>query len=506
MLLCDVTNQKFGYFPDTLSSGSSKDICLSCDYCGIIYDTIMKRRTIAHKIIQKDACPKCKYIKMSEINQMKYGVDNVFQLKTVKEKIVSTNLEKYGVEFPQLNTEIRNKSKKTMLEKYGVENSSQSKELNDKRIATNLAKYGVANPSSNDEVKTKRKITNIARYGHEYYIASEDCRERVKQKYGVDNVFRLESIKTKIRSSRIRNGNIKIHNGKSIEDWAKNFGFSRSHFNDLVNTHGWEFAITCTKKYTNIDNMIRSILEKHSIEYLFDTSMGKYRPDFIIGKLIIEADGLWYHSDAVNKSKSYHEQKRLFYLDNKYVPLFFRQDEILKKTHIVESIILNKLGRSNKIYARNTSVSEIDKKLGSVFFRSNHIMGSGSGRCFALYNNGEIVACMRMKQITDGWEISRFSTKCGISVVGGFSKLISFFLNTVGSTNIVTFIDLRYGSGDYLDSLGFKSCGYNLSFKWTDGHESFHRMRFKGNSGYDNGLFKIWDCGQAKFTFIGHLG
>jgi hypothetical protein len=63
-----------------------------------------------------------------------------------------------------------------------------------------------------------------------------------------------------------------------------------------------------------------------------------------------------------------------------------------------------------------------------------------------------------------------------------------------------TFIDLRYGDGDYLQSFGFKELSCHTSFQWTDGLDTFHRMKFKGNSGYEAGLFKIWDCGQRKMV------
>ena len=65
--------------------------------------------------------------------------------------------------------------------------------------------------------------------------------------------------------------------------------------------------------------------------------------------------------------------------------------------------------------------------------------------------------------------------------------------------SITTFIDKRYGSGSYLSGLGFVYKHTYPSFKWTDGFESFHRLKFPGNSGYDQDLFKIWDCGQAKW-------
>lgn len=54
--------------------------------------------------------------------------------------------------------------------------------------------------------------------------------------------------------------------------------------------------------------------------------------------------------------------------------------------------------------------------------------------------------------------------------------------------DILTFIDQRYGK--YLKDLGFIE-------QPTNGKKCFHRLHFKGNSGYKEGLAKIWDCGQT---------
>jgi hypothetical protein len=50
-----------------------------------------------------------------------YGVENVFQLNDVKDKIKNTNIEKYGVDNYTKTKEYIEKTKKTNMEKYGVE-------------------------------------------------------------------------------------------------------------------------------------------------------------------------------------------------------------------------------------------------------------------------------------------------------------------------------------------------------------------------------------------------
>ena len=76
----------------------------------------------------------------------KYGVENVFVLKSIKEKIRITNLEKYGVENPMQNDDIKNKN----------------------------------HHYQTDEVRNKIKVTNRKRYGANSYTASDVGKSHIK--------------------------------------------------------------------------------------------------------------------------------------------------------------------------------------------------------------------------------------------------------------------------------------------------------------------------------------
>lgn len=59
------------------------------------------------------------YNKRNETVKEKYGVENVFQLKDVKEKSKQTLIEHYGYEYNQAIPEVQAKTKATMLKKFG---------------------------------------------------------------------------------------------------------------------------------------------------------------------------------------------------------------------------------------------------------------------------------------------------------------------------------------------------------------------------------------------------
>jgi len=53
-------------------------------------------------------------------NMLKYGVENVFELENIKEKIKKTCLQRYGVEYPAQNEDIflKTQKKRFKIEKY----------------------------------------------------------------------------------------------------------------------------------------------------------------------------------------------------------------------------------------------------------------------------------------------------------------------------------------------------------------------------------------------------
>lgn len=460
-------------------------------------------------------------------NLKKYGVEHTSLLKSVIEKRKQTNLKKYGADCPMNSNSIQNNIKKNNIEKYGCEHHLSSKLIIDKRKSTNLERYGVENVFSLKSIQNKIKQDNLKKYGYKLYISTKECKDRIKSTnlklYGKENVFASQVIKDKIKKSNIikygvehpmknqsviqkglqtkfKNGKITTIDGKFISEIAEKSGLSYKTILQRSKIFSNIDDITSVSK-TNIETIIQNILRKNNINFVYNKQVDKFRPDFIIDKIIIEANGLYWHSE-INRNKMYHKEKRLYYIQNGFKPLFFNEDEVIEKTNIVESIILNKLNKSSKIHGRKCNIVELKNIDSKHFFEENHLMGHGKGRCFALICNNEIVCAIRIVKKTNGFDISRFCTKLNTSVVGGFSKLIRFIEINLKPAFIETFIDLRYGSGDYLYNLGFVKQVENLSFSWVKDKQRLHRMNFPKNSGYDHGFVKLWDCGQAKFKKI----
>lgn len=287
-------------------------------------------------------------------------------------------------------------------------------------------------------------------------------------------------------------GQIKLVEGKTLKEHAEELGVAYSTFQSTLKHQGLDQALALSSKESQLEVLFKQWypLAVHN------KKLGDYRPDFRFDweKLVVECDGLYWHSDAVLKDSQYHVKKRAAYAALGYRSLFFRANEILNTPTIVKSIVDHKLGLSKRLYARKLLVVDLTKEEAKQFFLKNHLMGPGQGKTVALANDTAVVAALQYRKNFGKLDVSRFATLAGYAVVGGFSKL----LKQLPKGEITTYIDLRYGTGSHLASLGFTLANKpRESFQWTDGKTTWHRLKYKGDTGYDHGLYKIWDCGHA---------
>jgi hypothetical protein len=140
--------------------------CLT-DNCEYNFDKVF--RQLVKSGAYCNICSKIKHQnKIKEVVLNKYGVENVFQMKEIKDKIQYTNLLKYGVLHHNQNQEIRNKTKQTCIEKYGVDNPSKSNDIRLKMEETCIEKYGVRYMLQSETGKNIYKQTCLKKYGVEY--------------------------------------------------------------------------------------------------------------------------------------------------------------------------------------------------------------------------------------------------------------------------------------------------------------------------------------------------
>lgn len=464
MILKDKTLSELKLCVDNLSPNSHKKIYVQCDYCGVAYTCQMKNRTNSFSKYPKDCCNNCRYKKREELSLKNHGVKNSSQRPDVKNKIKNSNKDWLK------SQEFASKRSETMLKKYGTDNVMLSTEIKNKIFAT------------------------------------------IDEKYGVTNIMHLpevaKSAREKSVNTRISKGLIKTVDGLTLPQKASEIGLSKSFFGKIVREKGLEYALDYKKQSSSLKKNVHDFLVSLGLLPKINFSIGNKKPDLVVNDLVVECDGLYWHSDAFITKTGYYVDKMVTYKSLGYRPLFFRGDEICNKFEIVCSILKNALGlNEHKFYARKLISKEISPKSAFEFCERHHLIGGfkSASRSFALMNGDDILSVFQVKLLKNGtgsYDLSRYCTLPNTTIVGGFTKLLDFFERTCKPSSIQTFVDMRYGSGDYLRSFGFVEHSCYPSFQWTDGKQTLHRMKFKGNSGYEHGFNKIWDCGQRKMVKV----
>lgn len=174
--------------------------------------------------------------------------------------------------------------------------------------------------------------------------------------------------------------------------------------------------------------------------------------------LAIEFNGTYWHRED-NLGSQYHLDKtqKVELFGYKLIHIFDWEWEL--KQDIVKSRLLSALGCTNKIFARRTEVREIP--FPRQFLEDNHMQGAGtiSKYNYGLFLDNTMVAVMTFgtPRFNSGYtyELIRYCSLNGTTVVGGPSKLLRAFTN-VHKGSIISYSDRRWGQGDLYKILGFK--------------------------------------------------
>ncbi|MEC3878044.1 hypothetical protein [Parapedobacter sp. 10938] len=146
-------------------------------------------------------------------------------------------------------------------------------------------------------------------------------------------------------------------------------------------------------------------------------------------------------------------------------------------------LLLNRIaalmGHAQRVYARNTVVARVEKRVALSFLQEHHLQVALPGKYrYGLYHDGELVAVAvfsggrRMaEKPTDyrSYELLRFCHKQGVHVVGGFSKLLDGFRRDFNPDDIMTYADKDWSDGSRYRKLGFTEVGETApQLFWVD--------------------------------------
>jgi hypothetical protein len=136
-----------------------------------------------------------------------------------------------------------------------------------------------------------------------------------------------------------------------------------------------------------------------------------------------------------------------------------RKDQVLGRIKSVS-------GLNRRMHARKGLVVKLNQKQADDFLVLNHIQASAKSKYkFGLVINEELVAvaCFSgvrpMKHIGPEYksiELIRFASSIGITVTGGFSKLLKHLIRLMQPDDIMSYADRDWSLGQAYDQGGFK--------------------------------------------------
>ena len=267
------------------------------------------------------------------------------------------------------------------------------------------------------------------------------------------------------------------------------------------------------------ENKINNIIE-NSRKIISPYELDIYLPDF---NLAIEYCGLYWHSEKFI-DKNYHLNKLKLCNDNNIRLITIFEDEWINKKNIIKNklkSILN-IDDTKKIYGRNCEIKEINSTDFNNFLNMYHIQGKMICKFrFGLFHMEELVAVLGFRNDKRGYDLNRYATK--YRVIGGFSKLLKFFIKKYDPNKIFTFADLRYSDEKnnlYLKN-GFTEIGItkpnyfyvkNNLIRYSRVEFQKHKLKNKLNiynplltevkNMENNGYYRIFDCGNLKYEII----
>jgi len=320
--------------------------------------------------------------------------------------------------------------------------------------------------SRSDKTIDKEVISIIDNYDflYEEKITKQKSIEQIAKEHSISIIPVVKYLKKhnlyQLNDARRRNNKantilenkeslIALYETNTMQDIAESLGTTKGTISRWFEVHNIEAKAPNSyerkiKKISNEENVLFKYIQSIYTEELIQSNRsilnGKELDVYIPDKNIaIEYNGLYSHhyrpwedKDCLKKDINYHLFKTMECEKQGIQLLHFYSDEWKFKQSIVENIIKSKLGLNDKIYARKCSVVSIDTQYKNHFLNEYHMQGEDKSSVkLGLEYNDDIVAIMTFakSRFNKGynWELTRFCVKGGISVVGGFSRLLKAF-------------------------------------------------------------------------------
>jgi hypothetical protein len=243
-------------------------------------------------------------------------------------------------------------------------------------------------------------------------------------------------------------------------------------------------------------------------------------------KVAIEYNGIYWHSEISGRSNTYHHNKWKACKDKGIQLIQIWEDEWNRNPEQIKRMLAHKLGISNerKVFARKTTVVELDKAQTELFLNENHVQGYASGSYYLGLkdkSNDEIVSVLVLKKEagTEGKVLNIIRYAASANVVGGFTKLLKHAEKQYNPDSFITFSDHCVSDGGLYKNNGFiADKELPPDYMYVVGNVRKHKFGYRINKfkidpkllweeglterelAELNGLKRIWDAGKTRWV------
>lgn len=376
-----------------------------------------------------------------------------------------------------------------------------------KRKDTNIQKYGTPIPQQTDKVKNKQKTTNLQKYGRVHKNQKHIIPMNYSMLTNKEWLYEQHYINRRTLSDIATELNVDV---STVQRNLNKLGYNTKHF--FVSTGETQICDYLQELSVEVEVNTRNIIPPYELDI--------FLPDHNIA---IEYCGLYWHSEQQGKNKHYHQNKYEMCKQRGIRLLTIFEDEWKQRQDIIKeklNILVN-CDTRQRLYGRSCKIGLVSTSDKQIFLNKYHVQGDGpSSINIGLNYNYNLVSCMSfIKQQNGVYVLNRYASSS--LILGGFTKLLKYFITTYTPSSIVTFADLRWSSGDLYDKTGFTPISiippdYYYS---PDGHHRYHKFNYRRKylpkllKSYDeqlservncdlNGVLRIWDCGKIKYVLM----
>lgn len=477
------------------------------EYLGVSRETV-KNLLKKYKLGKYDYNDKkSKHLNRDEVYQY-YIVEN----HSMKEALTYFNISdacfvrycrKYNIKKD--TKQIYENYKKTNLERYGVENQFQLDSIKQKSQETTLQKYGKEHFVQTEEYKEKNQETRTNRYGEDDPYQREKFKDTCIEKYGVPNPdyagFTTEQMKL-ITDKEYLISYIKEHNIKNASELATIAKLSPSTTNRITNDYDIRHLFDYTG--SQYERLLCQIVEQIGLEYIpnYRIPTSKKEIDIYIPSkhLGIEFNGDYWHCE-LSRPANYHQDKSKLAEEQGIFIYHIFEHQWKEKSYLITREIAELLG-VKKIYEGNYMVKSLPYEDAKKFIEENSLyVPYYITKSLGLYIDNKLIHIQSYLDMGGNyWSILFDVNLLNEDYKNASMILLEHFMKDTNCDKLQIQTNVGYKNQNFPLQLGYKTYGYiEPDYKWLKSGivEDFSDWDIEER--HKNGWLKLFDCGQKYF-------